>query len=98
MKKVKDFLYPKTPLNQTVPNNLQQKTANKLTESETCLCLKDPVFVVKAASSDSSDSNWSVVDNNPDNMLVSLVSSFISSAILAVHDPSPRLPHLPQAP
>ena len=49
---------------------------------------------MKAASSDSSDSNWSVVDNNPDNILV---SSFISSAILAVHDPSPRPPRLPQA-
>ena len=75
-------------------SNLQKKTANKLTESETCLCLKEPTFVVKAASSDSSDSNWSVVDNNPANMLV---SSFISSAILAVHDPSARPPRPPQA-
>lgn len=49
---------------------------------------------MKAASSDSSDSSWSVVDNNPDNMLV---SSFISSAILVGHDPSARPPRPPQA-
>ena len=51
----------------------------KLTDSDTCRCLNDPVFVVKAASSDSRDSSWSVVDSNPSK---TLVSSFNSSAIL----------------
>ena len=60
---------------------LKWKNEAKLTESETCLCLNDPVFVVKAASSDSSDSRWSLVDSKPSN---TLVSSFVSSAILVI--------------